>query len=268
MGRLLGAKGLTMRRYWIEKKSIYNDVVTFKDELFHHIFDVCRQAVGHHFEVLTEDSKAYLVEVTSVEKKQAQAKIIEEREIKKLPRPHIHIALSVSRYNVMDAIVEKAVEMGVSSILPFCSEFSFIRRPQNLPDGKLERWNKIVVSATQQSGRGELMKISELVEWSNMLQFINPSPKNWCLFAYEGTSILGVREHLQSLKKALNDSNQSEPENLWIIVGSEGGFSETEVSEMQQLGLNPVTLGSQVLRVETACMTLVSVLKYEFGLLK
>ncbi|MBY0452451.1 MAG: RsmE family RNA methyltransferase, partial [Bdellovibrionaceae bacterium] len=95
-----------MRRYWIEKKMIYNDDITFKDEVFHHIFDVCRQEVGHHFEVLTEDSKAYLVEVTSVEKKQAIAKIIETREIKKLPTPHIHIALSVSRYNVMDSIIE------------------------------------------------------------------------------------------------------------------------------------------------------------------
>jgi 16S rRNA (uracil1498-N3)-methyltransferase len=60
----------------------------------------------------------------------------------------------------------------------------------------------------------------------------------------------------------------NDPENLWLIVGSEGGFSDREVTEMKQLGLDPVTLGPQVLRVETACMTLVSVLKYEFGLMK
>ncbi len=257
-----------MRRYWIEKKMIYNDSVTFKDELFHHIFDVCRQEIGHHFEVLTEDSKAYLVEVTAKEKKQAQAKIIEIREIEKLPRPHIHIALSVSRYHVMDSIIEKAVEMGVQSILPFCSDFSFIRKPNNLPSGKTERWQKIVVSATQQSGRGELMKIDEPVEWAEMLKKINPSPVNWCLFAYEGDSVLGVKEYLQKNKEKLHATEGVSAENIWIIVGSEGGFSEKEVSEMKQLGLNPVTLGSQVLRVETACMTLVSVLKYEFGLLK
>lgn len=244
---------------------IYNDVVTFKDDLFHHIFDVCRQEIGHRFEVLTEDSKAYLVEVISKEKKQAQAKIIEIREIQTLPKPHIHLALSVSRYNVMDSIVEKAVEMGVQSILPFCSDFSFIRKPSNLPAGKVERWQKIVISATQQSGRGELMKVYEPIEWSEMLKFINPGPANWCLFAYEGNSVLGIKEYLQ---EAIKKNTGVSPENLWIIVGSEGGFSQNEVTEMQQLGLNPVTLGSQVLRVETACMTLVSVLKYEFGLLK
>ena len=257
-----------MRRYWIEKKMIYNDTVTFKDALFHHIFDVCRQEIGHHFEVLTEDSKAYLVEVTSKEKKQAQARIIETREIEKLPPPHIHLALSISRYPVMDSIIEKAVEMGVHSILSFCSDFSFIRKPNNLPKGKTERWQKIVVSATQQSGRGDLMKIDEPVEWPEMLKKINPSPLNWCLFAYEGDSLLGVKEYLQTTQEKLKTVSGHSVENIWIIVGSEGGFSEKEVTEMKQLGLNPVTLGSQVLRVETACMTLVSVLKYEFGLLK
>jgi 16S rRNA (uracil1498-N3)-methyltransferase len=253
-----------MRRYWIEKNCIVGDVVTFKDELFHHIFDVCRQDVGHQFEVLTEDSKAYLVEITSKSKKYGEARIKEERKIQQLPAPHVHLALSISRYNVMDSIIEKAVEMGVKSILPFCSDFSFIRKPSNLPDGKIERWQKIVVSATQQSGRGELMKVYEPTDWSEMLKFINPSVENWCLFAYEGTSVLGVKEHLDAIKQI----TARPPQNLWIIVGSEGGFSELEVSEMQQLGLNPVTLGSQVLRVETACMTLVAVLKYEFGLLK
>jgi 16S rRNA (uracil1498-N3)-methyltransferase len=251
-----------MRRYWIEKNAIFGDNVTFKGDVFHHIFDVCRQDKGHHFEVITEDSKAFLVEVTSVEKKQAHAKIIETREIEKLPHPHINIALSVSRYNVMDSIVEKAVEMGVYSILTFCSDYSFIRKPENLPAGKTERWNKIIISATQQSGRGELLKITEPVDWDEMLKTINPGPQSRCLFAYEGESTLAIKEAIATIRKS------NVPENLWIIVGSEGGFSDKEVTEMQQLGLDPVTLGSQVLRVETACMTLVSVLKYEFGLMQ
>ena len=61
---------------------------------------------------------------------------------------------------------------------------------------------------------------------------------------------------------------QNSPENVWLIIGSEGGFSENEVEIMQKLGLDPVTLGPQILRVETACLTLVAVLKYVFGLMK
>lgn len=253
-----------MRRYWINKSQLHNDLVTFKGEQFHHIFDVCRQEVGHHFEVITEDSKAYLVEVLSVEKKMASAKILESREIQKLPYPHIHIALSISRYPVMDAIVEKAVEMGVSSILPFTSDYSFVRKPNNLPAGKLERWQKIVVSATQQSGRGELLKIYDPVEFSQMLETINPNENSWCLFAYEGASTLDIANHLKTKK----ETAKTIPTNLWIIVGSEGGFSDKEVLKFTKLGLHPVTLGQQVLRVETACMALIAILKYEFGLMK
>lgn len=261
MGWLLGAKD--MRRYWIEKSQIFNDQVVFKADQFHHIFDVCRQTVGNHFEVITEDSNAYLVEVLSVEKKQATAKIIETRAIQKLKKPHIHIALSVSRFPVMDSIVERAVEMGVSSIVPFFSEYSFIRKASNMPDGKLERWQKIVISATQQCGRGELMAIQNPVDWSALQKQINPSAQKWCLFAYEGAGQLPLKNYVQTKKQQAGD----QVDEIWIIVGSEGGFSAAEVESMKQLGLDPVTLGSQVLRVETACLTLVSALKYEFGLL-
>lgn len=252
-----------MRRYWIEKSQIFNDQVIFKNEQFHHIFDVCRQEVGHHFEVITEDSKAYLVEVIAVEKKQASAKITETREIAKLNRPHIHIALSMSRYPVMDSIFERAVEMGVSSVTPFCSEYSFIRKANNLPEGKLERWQKIVISATQQCGRGELMQIKTPLNWEPLLEQINPTGQKWGLFAYEGQSSSAVRPYLQTRMQTL----ESKPADVWLIVGSEGGFSSSEVTDLKNLGLDPVTLGAQILRVETACLTLVSVLKYEFDLL-
>ena len=252
-----------MRRYWIDKSQIFNDQVTFKSEQFHHIFDVCRQTVGHHFEVITEDSKAYLVEVVSVEKKQATAKIKETRLIQPLRKPHVHLVLSICRFPVMDSIIERAVEMGVSSIIPFYSEYSFIRKAANMPDGKMERWQKIVISASQQSGRGELMAIQNPVDWPTLQKQFNPSAKKWCLFAYEGSGTLSVKSYVA----AKNAQTDTKPDDIWILVGSEGGFSTTEVLAMQQLGLDPVTLGSQVLRVETACLTLVSVLKYEFELL-
>lgn len=253
-----------MRRYWIEKKQIQDNIVHFSGEQFHHIFDVCRQEIGHHFEVITEDSRAYLVEAKSISKKQATAEIIEERKIQKLARPHIHLLLSLPRYNVFDSTLERCVELGVSSITPFVSDYSFIRKEKELPAGKYERWNKIVISATQQCGRGELMKIHELARFANVLKGINLNAQNWCLFAYEGPTQAPIQNEIQRLKSQF----AAFPDNIFILVGSEGGFSTQEVQQIQGLGLNPVTLGQQILRVETACLTLVSVLKYEFGLMK
>jgi len=252
-----------MRRYWIEKKDYFGDRVNFSGDTFHHIFDVCRQEVGSKFEVLTEDSKAYLVQVVSVHKKNAEAQVIEERDIPALPTPHIHLALAVSRFPVMDAVVEKAVEMGVTSIQPLFTEFSFVRTPGALSSNKTERWDKIVRSATQQSGRGDLMKLLPARQLEDFLVQINHNASSLGLFAYEGNSTLSIKQYLAQA----NLKSSQKPKDVWIFVGSEGGFSHAEVEKMQSLALHPVTLGPQVLRVETACMALVSVLKYEFDLM-
>jgi 16S rRNA (uracil1498-N3)-methyltransferase len=274
MGRLLGA---VLRRYWISTEDLQNGSVRFVDENFHHIFSVCRQDKGSKFEVLTEQSKAYLVEVTEVGKKSAVARVLEERDISPLPTPHIHLALSVSRFPVMDAVVEKAVEMGVKSIAPFFSEFSFVRHGDKISPAKFERWGKIIKSATQQSGRGDLMRMQDPIDLTKVWPQINLNAKNWGLFAYEGAATRGIKEHFAQIRSKPTlptggspdpDEKPASPENIWIFVGSEGGFSYQEVEDFKMKGLEPVTLGSQVLRVETACIALVSALKYEFDLMR
>lgn len=253
-----------MRRYWIEKKQVQDQTIHFSGDQFHHIFDVCRQEVGHHFEVITEESQAYLVKVSNISKKNATAEIVEKREIQKLARPHIHLLLSLPRYNVFDSTLERCVELGVSSVTPFVSDYSFIRKEKELPAGKYDRWHKIVISATQQSGRGELMKIQELTTFENVLKNANLNAQSLCLVAYEGPSQTPVNLEIKRWK----EQSARLPDNIYILVGSEGGFSTQEIAQIETLGLHPVTLGPQILRVETACLTLVSVLKYEFGLMQ
>lgn len=253
-----------MRRYWVQTSDFQGDQVFFRGDTFHHIFDVCRQEVGSEFEVLTEDSKAYHVRVDHVGKKDARAQVIGSRELPALPRPHVHLALSISRFPVMDAVIEKAVEMGVKSIQPLFSEHSFVRKSEGLSSAKTERWDKIIKSATQQSGRGDLMQIHEPKNLLDFVENINRTQGWLGLFAYEGDSPTDIRTYLQNEVLA----KQLSPEDLWIFVGSEGGFSKPEVDKMQMSGLKPVTLGHQVLRVETACVTLVSILKYDFNLWK
>ena len=257
-----------MRRYWIESENIQNQEVHFAGDLFHHIFEVCRQDLGSHFEVIAPESKAFLVEVTSRGKKTAVAKIIETRKIPTLPFPHLHLALSISRFPVMDAVIEKAVEMGVHSILPFYSEYSFLRKEDSISANKIERWKKIIVSATQQSGRGDLMTMQTAVPLKELLNNFNQKPQTKGLFCYEGGTALGastlsIKDDLKSDQNKHNDIK-----DIWLFVGSEGGFSLAEVDLFKAHDLRPVSLGAQVLRVETACIALVSVLKYEFDLMR
>jgi 16S rRNA (uracil1498-N3)-methyltransferase len=76
------------------------------------------------------------------------------------------------------------------------------------------------------------------------------------LFAYEGSAAM-------TLRQALRQSPPEDSQEAWIFVGSEGGFSDQEVQGFRKVGLESLTLGAQVLRVETACIALLAILKYE-----
>ncbi len=256
-----------MRRYWIPKDAREGDEVRLSGDVLHHIRDVCRMHKGSKFEVITEGGEAHLVEIVSESKHESRAMILETRVIPQLPEPHIHLVMSVPRFPVFEAVVEKAVELGVKSIQPFYSEFSFIRTQSDVFDKKRHRFEKIVQSATQQSGRGELMPIEEPISLDELLAKFNRTERVGGLFAYEGAGVLSAREGIEALR-SISGGGSGGVQSVWIFVGAEGGFSEREVELFKSHGLKPVTLGPQVLRVETACVTLVGIIKYGFDLMR
>jgi 16S rRNA (uracil1498-N3)-methyltransferase len=255
-----------MRRYWLDINLEIGEQLTIDKDLFHHIFDVCRVEKNQHFELLNSTGQGFLVHVESVEKKRATVKVVEIRKIPELKHPHIHLFMSMPKFSTLESVMEKAVEMGVHSIHPFFSDFSFIKS-MNEKDWqhKFERWQKIIVSATQQCGRGELMRIEKPFAWKDFSNHINHLSISQCLFFYEGESALNAKQAIGKFK----EQGRLKPiTNLGLVVGSEGGFSTSEINGLTDLGLSPVTLGPQVLRVETACLTGLSILKYEFDLME
>ncbi len=243
-----------MRRYWVPKEFISDNEVKISGEILHHIRDVCRLHLGAKFEVLNENGQAFLVEIIEEAKHFSRAQVLEIRQIPELPRPHLHLALSLPRFPTLEAVVEKSVELGVHSIHPFFSEFSFLRKKDDVLEKKAPRWQKIIQGATQQSGRGDWMSLEPVESLANILQDFNRRSNAGGLFAYEGQGVLTAKEGLARIKNCTE---------VWLFIGSEGGFSENEVQTFQQFGLQPVTLGAQVLRVETACVALTSIIKYE-----
>lgn len=246
-----------MRRFWLDHPQTLKlaEEIELSKDLYHHIVEVCRFQVGEHFELLTADQKAFKVQLKVLGAKRARCLVVEERAIVPLEKPYLHLALSLPKFATMDAIVEKSVELGVKSIKPFVSQFSFVRNTKDVSTAKKVRWQKILRGATQQSGRGDLMEIAEPVTLDLCLKEFAGTDQARGVFAFEG-------EGGTPIKQALN-SNLRSDHDIWIFVGSEGGFAKDEVAQFASMGLKPVTLGAQVLRVETACVALVSIIKYE-----
>jgi len=246
-----------MRRYWVSGVSENDSTVRITGDEFHHIHDVCRQDVGSRFEIITESGWALLVELDKVSKKDAEARVIEKRRIPPLAKPHIHLAMSIPKISTFEAVIEKAVELGTFEVHPFTSDYSFVKSKKDIFDLKRPRFAKIVQGATQQTGRGERMAIGPTRTLPEVLSDYSKSPGAVGIFAYEGEGGKALREVLAGLPASL--------ENLWIFVGSEGGYSHQEVEIFKKFNLFPISLGHQVLRVETACVTLLSIIKYNLG---
>lgn len=256
---------MALRRFYIEPQQLFENQVCLTGDMVHHIADVCRFGVGDQFEVLTGDGVAHLVEIQQQTSREILAKVLSRREITKPSGPEVVLCLSVPKLPKVDWIVEKSVELGVAEIRPFVSDFSFLRKVAEISPNRMQRWDKLVQGATQQSGRGELMKMHSPVTLQSMLaEFsgrINRGLGLSGLFLYEGKAPLGLGAAMQILKAR-------DPEQLWVFVGSEGGFSLEEVTIFTEMGLTPVSMGQQILRVETACLAIASIIKYEFGTLR
>ncbi|MEM7646448.1 MAG: 16S rRNA (uracil(1498)-N(3))-methyltransferase [Pseudomonadota bacterium] len=242
-----------MRRYWIPGDFFTESEAVLTGDHFHHICIVCRQGVGDRFELI-HDGKAFFVEIIEQGKKKALAKILEERQIAELPKPLIHLALSLPKFQTLEKVLEKSVELGVHSLHPFTSNFSFAKPKAKDLEKKQQRWQRIIQGATQQTGRGDLMSLTEVTTLPVLLERFSKAQGAQGLLAFEGAGKMGLSEALVGAT--------TQADELWLFIGSEGGFSEKDLELFSNYKLLPVSLGDQVLRVETACVTLVSVLKY------
>jgi 16S rRNA (uracil1498-N3)-methyltransferase len=149
----------------------------------------------------------------------------------------------------MDWAVQKCVELGVSRVIPFESKFCTVKDKGN----KLDRLRRIAISACKQSGLAYLPDIGNTIHFEQLLQNVANVPQT--ILAYEGAT--------QNAKEVLSKLDPNK--DVAIIIGSEGGFSPDEVEALKNVGAKVISLGKTILRVETACVALLSAIMYEMN---
>jgi 16S rRNA (uracil1498-N3)-methyltransferase len=152
----------------------------------------------------------------------------------------------------MEWIIQKATELGVSSIVPFKSQKSITLEERESKQKKAHRWQEIAIKAVQQSRRAKVPKIEKYRSFVEALEYCQE----------EGLKILLWEKEGESLREVLK---QDPLHRIYIMVGPEGGFTEDEVRMAEKKGFIPVKLGQRILRTETAAITLVGILQYTLG---
>ncbi len=247
-----------MHRFWIDPKYVNEKYLTLKDRSFHHVFRVCRFQKGQKLIFLSNQGKKYLVELEEISHRQARARILEKISLSPLKKPFIHLALSCPRFSVLESLIRKGVELGVSDFHPFVSDLSFVRKVDSIQKNRIKRWESIIQHATAQSLHPKGMNLHPVRTLKSVLNLYSKASRATALFFYEGEGERSFGEVLGSLK--VDFFNE-----IWIFVGSEGGFSPQEVSIFKSYQMESLTLGDQILKVETACLTVLGILKYKLG---
>jgi 16S rRNA (uracil1498-N3)-methyltransferase len=157
----------------------------------------------------------------------------------------------------MDSIVQKATELGAHRIIPFRSARSVPQLTADKALARVLRWRSIATEAARQCGRADIPEVNDVLSFEEMLAS-----------AEDGTLkiIFWEEESERGIKKLLRDKRYEDARDISVIIGPEGGFSKEEVESAVRSGFISVSLGKNILKVETAAVTILSVIQYEVGI--
>lgn len=216
--------------------NILEDKIIIQGEDAKHITKVLRMRIGERVTICNMNGIDYECEILSLGDT-VSLLILSKDKNKTEPSINITLYQALPKSDKMEFIIKKAVELGVTRIVPFQSKFCVTKFDDKLAEKKLLRYNKIAFEAAKQSGRG----IIPLVD--NVLSF-----EQAVLECKNQTSIL-YYEHGGEKTNKIISKNETK---VNIFIGSEGGFSEEEVFFAKENNFKIATLGKLILRCETA----------------
>lgn len=239
-----------MKRIFLE--NVTSDLVTISGDDANHLARSLRARRGDRITAVDGAGNCAVIELIDFDKETIKARRVSD--IKKIVvDKKIILADCLPKQNRFDNIIEKATELGVAKIEPLISERT-IARPGGLrAQSKLERWKKIAKEAAEQCARDTIPEIGEIRELDDWLKEIAPLDEDTLLlFCWENEQERTVREVLHAWK-----------ENIIVLIGPEGGFSEREVSAIKSAGGVSVTLGKRILKTDTAAISVLAMINYE-----
>lgn len=240
---------MRISRFYLNETISVDAEVSLPQELSHYLCNVLRVKVGQPIVLFNGDGCDYPSEVIDVHKKHTKALVNSQLNINVESSLTLHLAQGVSKGDRMDYAIQKAVELGVTEITPVLTKNCNVKLSETRWEKKVEQWQKIVISACEQSQRNVIPRINTPLTFSQLIA------KNSTL----SKLILapGANQYLSGLKKP--------NKGFLLAIGPEGGFTEQEVYTAEQCGFVKTNVGPRILRTETATVVSLSILQSLYG---
>lgn len=238
--------GGSMQRYFAKEKN--GDVFILRADDLYHIRTVMRMKDNDKIYVVYE-KETYICCLENV-KKNIQIKIEKMIPNHTESKVEVTLFLPLLKEQKMDLVLQKATELGISRIIPMTTSRSIIRLNEGKEDKKQERWKRICKEASEQAHRDSIPEVSPIIDIMNvpLLSGLN--------------LVCSTVEKEKNIKYILQ--NHGECGKINIVIGPEGGLSDKEEKHLQEIGYIPVTLGNNIMRVETVPIFVLSTINYEY----
>ena len=232
----------------IESKTVY---ITGSD--VNHIKNVLRMKTGEEISVSNgTDGKEYRCGIRSISADvvECELRFVKEDAVE-LPA-QITLFQGLPKADKMEWIIQKAVELGTTSIVPVATKRCVVKLDDKKAKAKVTRWQGIAEAAAKQSKRGMIPKVENVVNFREAIDMTTDMDVK--IIPYE------LAENMEHTRAVLDEIKPGQ--SVAVFIGPEGGFDETEVQLALENHVEPVTLGRRILRTETAGLTVLSWLVY------
>lgn len=227
---------MEIKRFFVDPNSIHNGTVEITGDELYHMGKVLRCKVGYKIIVCDNSGKDYLCTITEISKDIAYANV-DDTTINDSELDHyITLFQALPKGDKLDLITQKMVELGVKKLIPFTSRYT------NESKFNQHRLEKISLEACKQCGRATICEVGGLIDIEDMYSQL--SDYDLVIFPYENAE-KGAIDLIDNI-----EDNHS----IAIVIGSEGGFHESEAQRVVEAGGISVSLGKRILRCETAAI--------------
>lgn len=227
-----------------------NSIVQLDEAATHHVARVMRAKVGDELVIFNGQGGEYDAVIEKIDKKIVTVKI-KKFIAKNTESPlELYLAQGISRGEKMDYTIQKAVELGVKKIIPLFTERCNIKLDDERKEKRIQHWRSIVVGACEQSGRNIVPEI------------LTPQSLNTWLKNVDADWKFVLAPHAD---RKLSEINFEKHSRIVLLIGPEGGLSDSEIQQAVQSGFMPLNLGPRILRTETAAVAAISVLQCVAG---
>jgi len=241
-------------RFFVAPEQVQGDNIIVTGPEAHHITRVLRLGAGDIITLLDGRGNLYECRIHQKEGNSVICRVLRREQAGGEPPLRVVLVQGIAKGERMDVVIQKGTELGAAAFWPVHCRRSVVRLDVKKGAARLERWQRIAAEAAKQCRRARVPEVMEPLDFATALDLLPPTAL--VLVPWEEAAGRTLKEEMHS---------GSRPDEVYVIIGPEGGLERTEVEAACRRGGVPVTLGPRILRTETAGPAAITMILYHWG---